>query len=381
MEEPFATPLRRAPVRVQPYRCLRVRHYRSRCDACEGACPRRAISLDPGPVVDAARCNGCGVCAAVCPTATLELRGVDEAAVVAAAVARGGDIACLHAAGARGAQVPCLGFLDVGALLALAAEGARVSLETGPCTACPEAAGLAALRRAVVEANAILGHYGAENRIEYRQSRGYSAGASVSRRDLFAFARRKAAERLVPDPEVPATPVDKGTAIRGALRPPRRALLLEALQRLQAQATGYEPEAGKAVDYGSLPACEGSPVALPFFAVSIAEACDNCGMCLTFCPTGALRVCRTPGTATLAFCADFCLGCELCAGVCPQKAVRLERLTAPPRLGHEAILLARPARRCARCGVEFAAVAGEGLCPACARRRSLDDAIRRTLFG
>ena len=51
---------------VQKDRCIA---YFEGCVECEKACPYEAIALnDVGhPVIDAAKCNGCGVCENVCP--------------------------------------------------------------------------------------------------------------------------------------------------------------------------------------------------------------------------------------------------------------------------------------------------------------------------
>ena len=51
---------------VQEDRCLA---YYQGCIECQKACPYEAIELDAAdhPVVDADRCNGCGVCEEVCP--------------------------------------------------------------------------------------------------------------------------------------------------------------------------------------------------------------------------------------------------------------------------------------------------------------------------
>lgn len=51
---------------VQKDRCVA---YFQGCVECQKACPFEAITLDASshPVVDAGRCNGCGVCEDVCP--------------------------------------------------------------------------------------------------------------------------------------------------------------------------------------------------------------------------------------------------------------------------------------------------------------------------
>ena len=53
---------------VQKDRCIA---YFEGCVECEKACPYEAIALDDvgHPVIDAAKCNGCGACEAVCVSA------------------------------------------------------------------------------------------------------------------------------------------------------------------------------------------------------------------------------------------------------------------------------------------------------------------------
>jgi ferredoxin-type protein NapF len=49
------------------------------CRSCGDACPQQAIRFDPrqgalSPMVDDARCSGCGACVGVCPTAAVTMR-------------------------------------------------------------------------------------------------------------------------------------------------------------------------------------------------------------------------------------------------------------------------------------------------------------------
>ncbi|HEY5849241.1 MAG TPA: ferredoxin-type protein NapF [Lysobacter sp.] len=49
------------------------------CSSCRDACPERAIAFPlstsvPTPLIDAARCTGCGACVSVCPVAAIDVR-------------------------------------------------------------------------------------------------------------------------------------------------------------------------------------------------------------------------------------------------------------------------------------------------------------------
>lgn len=53
------------------------------CSSCRDACPERAIAFPlttalPTPVIDAARCTGCGACVGVCPVDAITLHRADR---------------------------------------------------------------------------------------------------------------------------------------------------------------------------------------------------------------------------------------------------------------------------------------------------------------
>ena len=76
-----------------------------------------------------------------------------------------------------------------------------------------------------------------------------------------------------------------------------------------------------------------------FGEVTVDEtACDLCGICMTFCPTGALSgVANEPVNSfvmlnrdiapkgELSFRANDCMACQLCTDICPHDALELQR--------------------------------------------------------
>jgi ferredoxin len=53
--------------------------------------------------------------------------------------------------------------------------------------------------------------------------------------------------------------------------------------------------------------------------VRVDEKCNECGLCITICPTAALY--REVETQRVYFDPDRCIACELCVPVCPPRAM------------------------------------------------------------
>jgi len=68
-----------------------------------------------------------------------------------------------------------------------------------------------------------------------------------------------------------------------------------------------------------------------YYAEVSAEACSQCGTCVTRCQVGAVALDGPSGEAMVN--TGRCIGCGLCVPTCPSEAVRLkkkEKETVPP---------------------------------------------------
>ncbi|MBP2018087.1 ferredoxin [Symbiobacterium terraclitae] len=326
------------PVRLDPQACLVARHRNSHCRRCIEACPRSALRLEEGSVrVDAAACDRCGLCSGACPTAAVAVRGIDEAAVLAA-----GSVHCEKATGG-GLRLPCLGYLSADHLLAMASRHPEVLLACGDCDACPRQSGGERAREAVALARAALSALGLHRTIRLtQQSGGGASGQSLSRRDLLGLWRTESAQvarQFLPEPEL-------NHARLPARLPERR--------RRWIRQVGADRVPG-----GTMPGG-------PWAARRVTDACTGCGICARFCPTGALADGGADGTWELTHQPAACVACGTCAELCPVRAVGEEPLSVQALAGGDRkALITLAARACRTCRRTFKGRPEDDQCPNC----------------
>ncbi len=371
----MAEALESASVVAAPDRCVAVRNRNSTCRKCVDVCIADAIEVGNNELkVSNGACVACGSCVAVCPTGALialDPMAEDLAVDIAGAVRAAGEgravFACARMAARnvgdpdKYAAVPCLGRMVEEDILDLAAHGAsEVILVDGTCKTCKYRATGPAIDTTVATARALLDAQGCAMPItrtsefppdilgDTMKARG------AARRGFFTSATSMAKD-------VAMTAAEK--AIADALNQRQQNKMATLRERLGVGKTGRLPQFEPERNYRLLDAMDalGQPVepvidTRRFGSVSIdPEECTGCGMCVMFCPTGALRYAEQeeekpaaspkPVLASLAkeeeddtgfraveFSAADCTQCRLCADACLQGCIAVSSVVETAEL-------------------------------------------------
>lgn len=315
--------LESAPPGVHAGRCVHMRLAHASCQECVRICPYQAWRLDDsGLSLDEAICDGCGLCAAVCPEGALirptqpligELAGSPVALLSCERIAWEGEIpgrsSCLHA-------------LGLAQLLRLHQHGVRAIIHaSADCPACERAPRegrdfLALLRtfNTLLESrllDSVANHAVTPARlVELASLLAPGQGAVLSRRRFFKHSLGKAAE-------------------------------------LAAQVSNREGDGPEPIDTSALPARAGRVMYIRLPEIE-QKACNGCLACSRICPHDAICHESVDQGARLAVAPDRCTGCNMCADVCDHHAVRVHswRYGQPYSLTLER-------HHCNACGVDY----------------------------
>ncbi len=351
----IAESLNRPALAITQPRCVRVRNRNASCGRCIDACEAGSLQVvDNALELTLSLCVNCGACAAVCPTEAmlmLEPKRTQLASDLEALrvyYARTRDlqdkplvIACARQLSRfegmqeRVVGVPCLAHMDVPLLLdAVTKHPAGVLLVDGNCATCK-------LGWCSERMDAVVGESCA---LTEAALGGRSSGEMTVKRasQMPSHVQRKTGEE-----EFDST---KRSFFSNAADEMKLTVLSAARTTLEEKLGGNQKsiaEQLKVKENGSLPqypmpqhmealdaldSLEPAPDAQfdsPLFALIDIETerCNACGMCATFCPTGAIsRGASLPGTRTVSrldFLPCDCVACGLCEDVCLKKCLHL----------------------------------------------------------
>ncbi len=357
---------------VNRRRCLRVRHRKSNCRLCLETCPLGAISFSEGLQVDRSLCSGCGICAGVCRNGVFGLRDFAHESMLTS-IRQKGEVkfTCFSLPPeSDGFRVPCLGYLDEAMLIGIIASGSQaVRLIAGQCKRCRHGVGIRVAGKTVKLANQILTAFGLSKKLsisigEAGDSYGVSQDERYSRREFFSYIGAKTKSRFAvvtnkanTDLEIEARIFTLSSGL-----PKKRSILLEQIKKL------------------------GQPVIdhvnaddLPFAKVKLGGDCNGCNMCVTFCPTGALRSLGTEDSQVIDFSLGYCLACGLCSEVCPQKTVSYSSWIDPELLANNTrmILVEHRKAACTWCRQMYITVSENNLCLDCRKKKEIEEQLVR----
>ena len=308
-------------------RCVHEHAPVAACRACLDACPTSAWLLDDDQLaLDTARCDGCGLCAGVCPTLALEGATLGRLAATRPLAEPVLDLACERAVPSELATLPCRHATSPRELAALHRQGVRrLEVCEAPCddgdgTACPRSGFGPTLEITVAAVNALLAEAGEPPLRLVRRPPTEWARATAERR----------AARMLPNAG-------------------RRALF----RRLQAAAEPPGPAPVTDDAYAALVARLPSAAAHPLVPSIDADRCVACHACVRLCPTGALTLDRDSGGLHYRIVPEHCTACGLCLDACAHAAVTVER-SSPWRQ----VTVPLAEHRCVACGVVFHLPAG-----------------------
>jgi ferredoxin len=330
-----------APVMVDHGACLQARHQRSECHFCIVACPHQALSSDERRITaDPALCTRCGLCAGACPTGAVSIRGINQEAVLAA-----GEVRCNEVTGS-GTQLPCLGWLTPDHLVAMALRHGKVALVCGDCEACRWARGGSMAAGAVAAANGALAALGRAADVTMGRPEARAAAAAqraVSRRELLALwstETSQIAKELLPAREV-------NPAQLPARVPARRSAWVKRAEPEKVQPGAHLPSE-------------------TWKARTVSDACNGCGVCAAFCPTGAFAQSRSEEGWALAHQPAACVACGACVELCPVGAIGEEAPAAADMAQGTVREVARRVKKtCTICRRPFTGRSGDTACSQC----------------
>ncbi len=365
----FEKMLSPANLEVNPGQCLKLRHKKSSCRLCLENCPTGAISFGDSLEINNSKCYGCGICANLCPTDVFQLRDLSYELLLAQ-VKRGSvvEFTCsLSSSNKDGLNVPCLGYLNEAILTGAIVGGSQaVRLNITQCKKCRFALGLRVAAKSMKRANRILAIFGLPRRIsasvkESGDSHNLTESQVCSRREFFAYFQGETRSRVAVAVEGMNSDEEMAAKTKVTLEtrlPKKRSLLLEHIKKLGQPVT----------DQARLDD-------LPFAQVDIGDGCDGCGMCVTFCPTGALKSREEGDRQVIDFNPGYCLACGLCIDICPQGAIAYSAGVNPWDLvsGGRTILVKHRKAACTQCEQTYIAVTGSRLCLNCRKKKEAEE--------
>ena len=354
-------------VSVDAELCKRVRYRKSTCQSCVDVCPDNAITLSPGPVINAS-CTHCGLCQNACPTEVFQNDvNVDQALLQQVGSPRSKDQAVanknrvfIHCSQAEtqddnSLAIHCLGNMSENFFLGSALSGLdEIILTHGHCSQCQLKNAEGLFTKSIKTSQAIIKNMGLEKcaMTLIEEQKAHAEAPRLTRRALFSkiSATSSLTEQVDEDVTNARLAMKDGTRFS-----PRRELLHKLIKQ---NALGVSDE--NVTQQG-----------LPWRKMKVDEAnCVACAICVKVCPTGALTKIFENNQVIRLLNDSVCTNCNLCQEACPEHVISFEEDYALTDLIEDkTYVVARiDMTSCAICGEIIPAGRGE-ICTTCEKRQ------------
>lgn len=350
---------------VSPANCSKVRNRNASCSRCADACPSGSITLHDNVIdIDSELCMECGACAAACPTSTIAfLKPTDDelaAALDASAAALDGQavVTCARVSAHREAnvdvvcEVQCLARMDASSLLGAFARGAKsVTLVGHHCENCKYRKTQAQVDATISEVNMLMDVWGSSARAQRAecvpqpaQAQSVDQGTGgVSRRGFFSEMKTNVKGMAT---EAATVTIEKELGIKHDTQSLRSMLKVGGDGNLpRIEPVHHDAIMESLYELGEAQRDELIEVSHWGDVRLESEKCDNCGVCATFCPAGALskvyevdeKASKNKNKATakisgMEFRLADCLQCRLCQDVCMKRAITVHSAVSTSRI-------------------------------------------------
>jgi Pyruvate/2-oxoacid:ferredoxin oxidoreductase delta subunit len=383
------------PLDVFEGSCVCVRDKAAKCKHCVDNCPVSAIKIiDNHPEVDMSKCNGCGICANVCPTGVFELKEAPDDKLLSRieAALKHTQILILTCGEAQRSNnnpelknaitVSCIGRINEAVLIGSVVLGAStIWLNGSNCDECNQKQGLEVAGKVVSGVNKLLETFG--NKSDIYVSSELPKGKSIqlslsddelpleerlnqySRRDFLRYFQKNAMATgaLIIESSI----MDKLKIFQEPKKEEKTGLEYR-LSSKRNLLLNFLPKLGKARKRKTL------NENLPFAQVKINNNCTACELCVLFCPTKALdKKTKRNNKSEINFNLSYCVKCDLCKVVCEDKAIEYPDYINPQLLANNKrkSLVKYGIYECKKCKLKFSSVIETDYCKFCKRKKEI----------
>jgi len=305
--------------------CIRHTFSKTHCRECEEICPVDAIRFTPFPEVDTNLCIECGLCYSSCKFSAIEMEKDDKHIIDSLKQEKTIDIGCLKAESSI--KIMCISRLTESLMLSWFLNQKEVVIKRGNCKKCKMKSSLIYFRYNLRKAVILSLSLGISPKIKIKKAKSEQIyipkEKSLSRREIFTGLTKR---------------------FKAQQKTTKREILLKILRANKIKEEKPYPEIAR---------------------IDIDKKCNICGVCEHICPTDAILIKKTEGTAEIHFNPALCVNCKECEKACIREAIHTYAATTKEFKAKPYIAFTAKKMICENCGKEFYSLTDENICSVC----------------